>query len=189
MSCTARLVCLPLPKENALDNTVARSRVLKALITPPRRTLGVIRASCRRCGQRFQSPVQVLGHTEERPECAACRFYIPAKDAQGTGTSTIAGHHRPRTSSRTSLESLCGNDAHRQDTLRRRPSSGRPPLRKDGTRISVEFTIVPVRDEKDGMVGIAAILRGVTQRFGEMKALRQRLVQLESEHGYASRHA
>lgn len=52
-----------------------------------------------------------------------------------------------------------------------------PALRKDGTRISVEFTIVPFQGANGQMVGIAAILRNVTKRFEEMKALRKRLAQ------------
>lgn len=47
-----------------------------------------------------------------------------------------------------------------------------PALRKDGSRISVEFTVVPFHDENGRMEGIAAILRDVTKRFEEMKALR-----------------
>src|SRR5690242_14863964 len=47
-----------------------------------------------------------------------------------------------------------------------------PAIRKDGSRISVEFTIVPFRDA-DRLVGIAAVMRDVTQRFEEMKALRK----------------
>jgi PAS domain S-box-containing protein len=50
-----------------------------------------------------------------------------------------------------------------------------PAQRKDGTRISVEFTIVPLRDAAGKMRGMAAILRDVTQRFTEMKALREQL--------------
>ena len=50
-----------------------------------------------------------------------------------------------------------------------------PALRKDGARISVEFTIVPFHDAAGGMLGIAAILRDVTKRFEEMKALRAQL--------------
>ena len=50
-----------------------------------------------------------------------------------------------------------------------------PAQRKDGTRISVEFTIVPLHDAAGRMLGMAAILRDVTQRFNEMKALRQQL--------------
>jgi PAS domain S-box-containing protein len=52
-----------------------------------------------------------------------------------------------------------------------------PALRKDGTRVSIEFTIVPFRDGAGRMVGIAAILRDVTKRFEEMKALRQQLAE------------
>ena len=50
-----------------------------------------------------------------------------------------------------------------------------PAIRKDGTRISVEFTILPFLDEKGRMLGIAAILRDVTKRFDEMKTLRRQL--------------
>lgn len=47
-----------------------------------------------------------------------------------------------------------------------------PALRKDGARISVEFTILPFRDRLGRILGIAATLRDVTKRFDEMKALR-----------------
>jgi PAS domain S-box-containing protein len=50
-----------------------------------------------------------------------------------------------------------------------------PALRKDGTRISVEFTIVMFHGDDGRMVGIGAILRDVTKRFEEMRALRKRL--------------
>jgi PAS domain S-box-containing protein len=50
-----------------------------------------------------------------------------------------------------------------------------PAIRKDGERISVEFAIVPLKDETGGMVGMAALMRDVTQRFEEMKALRRQL--------------
>jgi PAS domain S-box-containing protein len=47
-----------------------------------------------------------------------------------------------------------------------------PAIRKDGTRISTEFTIVPFRDDAGRMIGIAAIMRDVSKRFEEMRALR-----------------
>jgi len=50
-----------------------------------------------------------------------------------------------------------------------------PAQRKDGVRISVEFTIVPMHDTSGQMLGMAAILRDVTQRFNEMKALREQV--------------
>ncbi|HEV2302673.1 MAG TPA: PAS domain S-box protein [Stellaceae bacterium] len=50
-----------------------------------------------------------------------------------------------------------------------------PALRKDKSRISIEFTVLPFRDERGEIAGIAAILRNVTQRFEEMRALRRAL--------------
>nr|PZN75023.1 MAG: PAS sensor domain-containing protein [Pseudomonadota bacterium] len=52
---------------------------------------------------------------------------------------------------------------------------GVPALRKDGTRISVEFSIVPFRNSDGRLVGIGAIMRDVTKKFEEMKALRKAL--------------
>jgi PAS domain S-box-containing protein len=52
-----------------------------------------------------------------------------------------------------------------------------PAMHKDGRRISVEFTILPFRDEAGRISGIAAILRDVTARFEEMRALRAQLAQ------------
>ncbi len=51
-----------------------------------------------------------------------------------------------------------------------------PALRKDGTRISVEFTILPFHDKAGRTLGMAATLRDVTKRFEEMKALRTAVV-------------
>lgn len=48
-----------------------------------------------------------------------------------------------------------------------------PAVRKDGSRISIEFTIVPFQDDAGRMVGIAAVMRDVTERFEEMRALRK----------------
>ena len=50
-----------------------------------------------------------------------------------------------------------------------------PATHKDGRRISVEFTVLPFPDEAGRMIGIAAILRDVTARFEEMRALRAQL--------------
>jgi PAS domain S-box-containing protein len=49
-----------------------------------------------------------------------------------------------------------------------------PALRQDGARLSVEFTILPFHDDAGRMIGIAAVMRDVTARFEEMKALRRR---------------
>lgn len=50
-----------------------------------------------------------------------------------------------------------------------------PAMRKDGARISVEFTIVPFTDDSGRMIGIAAVMRDGTARFEELRALRRQL--------------
>jgi PAS domain S-box-containing protein len=55
-----------------------------------------------------------------------------------------------------------------------------PAIGKDGERISVEFSIVMLRDDADEPLGIAAILRDVTQRWQEQRQLRKRLAALEA---------
>ena len=50
-----------------------------------------------------------------------------------------------------------------------------PAVRKEGARISVEFTIVPFTNDSGQMIGIAAIMRDTTSRFEELRALRRQL--------------
>jgi len=47
-----------------------------------------------------------------------------------------------------------------------------PGLHKDGRRISLEFTIIPLRDAAGRLEGIASVMRDVTSRFEEIRALR-----------------
>jgi PAS domain S-box-containing protein len=56
-----------------------------------------------------------------------------------------------------------------------------PALRKDGTRISIEFTIALIRDVNGKLLGPAAILRDVTARWNQDKDLRKRLAALEAQ--------
>ena len=53
-----------------------------------------------------------------------------------------------------------------------------PAVRKDGTRVSVAFTIVAFADEAGKMTGIAAIMRDVTAQFEETRALRKEVAAL-----------
>jgi PAS domain S-box-containing protein len=55
-----------------------------------------------------------------------------------------------------------------------------PAVRKDGTIISVEFTVVPLQNA-GRMIGMVAIMRDVTSRFNEMRALRRKLAELSSD--------
>jgi PAS domain S-box-containing protein len=57
-----------------------------------------------------------------------------------------------------------------------------PASRKDGTRLSVEFTIVPFTGEDGHISGIAAIMRDVTARFQELQSLRKQLA-ARDDHG------
>jgi PAS domain S-box-containing protein len=55
-----------------------------------------------------------------------------------------------------------------------------PATRKDGARVSIEFTVVPFADDAGRMTGIAAIMRDGTARFEEMRALRKELAALNA---------
>jgi PAS domain S-box-containing protein len=54
-----------------------------------------------------------------------------------------------------------------------------PAIRKDGVRISIEFTIVPLHDIKGKMIGMAAVMRDVTKRFEELRTLKKMLAKRE----------
>jgi PAS domain S-box-containing protein len=53
-----------------------------------------------------------------------------------------------------------------------------PGLRKDGTRLSLEFTIVALTQTDGRIGGVAALMRDVTARFEEMRELRRKLAAL-----------
>jgi PAS domain S-box-containing protein len=55
-----------------------------------------------------------------------------------------------------------------------------PASRKDGAILSVEFTIVLVRNPRNEIMGIAAIIRDVTERWRQDKELKQKIKLLES---------
>jgi PAS domain S-box-containing protein len=55
-----------------------------------------------------------------------------------------------------------------------------PGIRKDGARISLEFTITLIKDDQGEVLGAAAIIRDVTIRWQRDQALKKRLAELES---------
>lgn len=55
-----------------------------------------------------------------------------------------------------------------------------PALRKDGTRISTEFSMSLVKDTAGRMLGVAAIIRDVTDRWQRERELRERIRELEA---------
>jgi hypothetical protein len=56
-----------------------------------------------------------------------------------------------------------------------------PALHKDGTRLSLEFTIILLRDAAGDLLGPAAIIRDVTARWQRDQALKERLAALEAQ--------
>jgi PAS domain S-box-containing protein len=56
-----------------------------------------------------------------------------------------------------------------------------PAMRKDGARISLEFTVVILRQATGEVLGVAAILRDVTARWEREKAMRARMAALEGK--------
>lgn len=56
-----------------------------------------------------------------------------------------------------------------------------PAARKDGTRISLEFTIVLLRASTGEVLGAAAIMQDVTARWQQQKEMRDRLAALEAK--------
>jgi PAS domain S-box-containing protein len=58
-----------------------------------------------------------------------------------------------------------------------------PAIRKDGSAMSVEFTIQMLKDEAGRITGLVAIIRDVTKRFQREKELARRLKELEAKVG------
>ena len=54
-----------------------------------------------------------------------------------------------------------------------------PALKKDDSRLSVEFTIVLLKDDTGKPQGTAAIMRDMTERWQREKELKKRLAELE----------
>ncbi len=56
-----------------------------------------------------------------------------------------------------------------------------PGIRKDGSRISLEFSMVLLRDVSGAMAGCASIMRDVTERWKKEKELKERLAACEGK--------
>jgi PAS domain S-box-containing protein len=61
-----------------------------------------------------------------------------------------------------------------------------PAIRKDGQRISIEFSIALLKDERGEVTGAAAVVRDVTARWQAERELRRRLAALEESGGCAA---
>ena len=56
-----------------------------------------------------------------------------------------------------------------------------PALRQGGGQLTTEFSVVMIKDEQGTPQGVAAILRDISTRRAEEKALRDRLAALEAQ--------
>ncbi|KAA0888323.1 PAS domain-containing protein [Oryzomonas rubra] len=56
-----------------------------------------------------------------------------------------------------------------------------PGVRQDGTRVSLEFSMILLRDEAGFMQGCASIMRDVTERWKKEKELKERLTACETK--------
>jgi len=58
-----------------------------------------------------------------------------------------------------------------------------PGIRKDGSQVSLEFSMVLLHDDQGAMQGCASIMRDVTERWLKEKELKQRLAACEAAAG------
>ncbi|ACD96371.1 PAS domain-containing protein [Trichlorobacter lovleyi] len=56
-----------------------------------------------------------------------------------------------------------------------------PGIRKDGSQVSLEFSMVLLHDEQGTMQGCASIMRDVTERWLKEKELKKRLTECETK--------
>ena len=56
-----------------------------------------------------------------------------------------------------------------------------PALKNDNSRLSVEFTIVLLKNDSGKPIGTAAIMRDVTERWQKEKELKKKLAELEAQ--------
>ena len=56
-----------------------------------------------------------------------------------------------------------------------------PGIRKDGSRVSLEFSMVLLHDKAGAMQGCASIMRDVTERWQKEKELKERLTACETK--------
>lgn len=56
-----------------------------------------------------------------------------------------------------------------------------PGMRRDGSRLSLEFSVVLLRDETGEIAGCGAVMRDVTERWQREKELRERLKNCEGQ--------
>lgn len=56
-----------------------------------------------------------------------------------------------------------------------------PGLRRDGSRVSLEFTVALIKTDEGALEGVAAIVRDVTEGWQRERSLKQRVAELEQK--------
>jgi PAS domain S-box-containing protein len=101
-------------------------------------------------------------------------FGYPAGEAVGASLDLIVPEkHRPRHWEGYARVMQTGQTKYGGELL------AVPAVRRDGCRISIEFTVTLVRDGDGAVRGIAAIVRDVTARRDAETLLRRRVQELE----------
>ena len=101
-------------------------------------------------------------------------FGYPAAEAVGASLDLIVPEkHRPRHWEGYARVMRTGQTMYGGELL------AVPAVRRDGSRISIEFTVTLVRDGDGAVQGIAALIRDVTARRNADTKLRQRVQELE----------
>ncbi|MFZ5451333.1 MAG: PAS domain S-box protein [Thermodesulfobacteriota bacterium] len=103
-------------------------------------------------------------------------FGYPALEAMGQSLDLIIPDNlRDRHNEGYRRVMASGTSKYAQDLL------AVPARRRDGSRLSVEFTIIPVRGEKGEILGVGAIIREVTARWQREQERGARLAALEAQ--------
>lgn len=55
-----------------------------------------------------------------------------------------------------------------------------PGIKKDGSRLSLEFSVALIKDASGKLAGIAAVMRDITARFQKEKEMKEKLAALEA---------
>ena len=55
-----------------------------------------------------------------------------------------------------------------------------PGIRKDGSRVSLEFSVALIRDEDGVLLGVSAVIRDVTARWQKEREMKERIAALEA---------
>jgi PAS domain S-box-containing protein len=101
-------------------------------------------------------------------------FGYPAAEAVGQSLDLIIPEKQRNRHWAGYEKTMATGETRYGDTLLKVPATHR-----DGRRMSIEFSVALLRDDSGQIAGISAVIRDVTERWNEEKAMRARLAELE----------